>query len=215
MEVLPLLKSSPLWSQPPLAIAANVITFLAFVLVAAAVIADFKAYHHQKTRVASSDRSFVETGSMTAFFIVYYIVLKARLAVLIVMGSARQVAIIAGLVIIVIGAAFNIWGRVVLKSRWANQIKIYEGHSLATTGPYAVVRHPLYASLIWMCVGGSLVYSNPLSLALTFGVFVPMMYVRAKKEDALLLEAFGDQFVQYRASTGMLFPRVWGQSWRT
>lgn len=210
MNVLRLLGASPLWSQPPLAIAANVVTFLAFVLVAAAVIADFRAYHHQNRRVAKSDRSFVETGSMTAFFVLYYVVLKARLGVVLVTGPARQVTVVVGLVIVVIGAVFNIWGRVVLKSRWANQIKIYEGHSLATTGPYAVVRHPLYASLIWMCVGGAIVYSNPFSLALTFGVFVPMMYVRAKKEDALLLEAFGEQFVQYRASTGMFFPRVWG-----
>ena len=210
MNVLRLLKDSPLWSQSPLAIAANVVTFLAFVLVAGAVIADFRAYHHQDRRVARSDRSFVETGSMTVFFVLYYFVLKAGLVVVIVTGSARRVAIVVGLAIIVIGAAFNIWGRVVLKSRWANQIKIYEGHSLATTGPYAVVRHPLYASLIWMCVGGSVVYSNPLSLALTFAVFVPMMYVRAKKEDALLFEAFGEQFVQYRDNTGMLFPRVRG-----
>lgn len=208
MNLLDTLKDAPLLSQPPLAIAANVVTFLAFLLVGAAVVADFRAYHHQAKQVEKSDRSFVETGSMTAFFVLYYIVLKLQLIVFEVTGPAREVMVIVGLLVIVIGAAFNIWGRVVLKSRWANQIKIYEGHTLATTGPYAIVRHPLYASLIWMCVGGSMVYSNVVSLVLTFSVFVPMMYVRGKKEDALLLEAFGEQFVRYRAKTGMFFPRV-------
>ncbi|PKQ19858.1 MAG: hypothetical protein CVT66_07995 [Actinobacteria bacterium HGW-Actinobacteria-6] len=210
MNLLDTLKNSPLLSQPPLAIVANVVMFLAFVLVAAAVIADFKAYHHQDKEVAKSDRSFVETGSMTAFFVAYYVVLKLQLGVFVASDALRQVMIIAGLIVVVVGAVFNVWGRAVLKSRWANQIKIYEDHTLATTGPYAIVRHPLYASLIWMCVGGSMVYSNVLSLVLTFSVFVPMMYVRGKKEDALLLEVFGEQFVQYRAKTGMFFPRVWG-----
>ncbi len=210
MNLLGTLEKSPLLSQPPLAIVANVVTFLAFLLVGAAVVADFRAYHHQGKAVLKSDRSFVETGSMTAFFVAYYLVIKLQFVVWAVTGPARQAMIIAGLGLIAVGAAFNVWGRVVLKSRWANQIKIYEGHTLATTGPYAIVRHPLYASLIWMCVGGSLVYANVLSLVLTFSVFVPMMYVRGKKEDALLFEAFGEQFVQYRAKTGMLFPRVWG-----
>jgi protein-S-isoprenylcysteine O-methyltransferase Ste14 len=210
MNLLELLKDSPLLSQPPLAIAANVVTFFAFVLVAAAVVADFKAYHHQNKLVAKSDRSFVETGSMTAFFVAYYVVLKLQLGVFVASDALRQVMIIAGLIVVVVGAAFNVWGRVVLKSRWANQIKIYEDHTLATTGPYAIVRHPLYASLIWMCLGGALVYANALSLVLTVGVFIPMMYIRGKKEDVLLLEAFEDQFVEFRAKTGMFFPRVWG-----
>ncbi len=210
VDLLQTLKDSPLLSQPPLAIVANVVMFLAFVLVAAAVVADFRSYHHQSKHVMKSDRSFVETGSMTAFFVAYYLVIKLQWVVVGLSVTIREAMIVAGLVLVVIGAAVNVWGRVVLKSRWANQIKIYEGHTLATTGAYAVVRHPLYASLIWMCVGGSLVYSNLLSFALTFGVFVPMMYVRAKKEDALLLEAFGEQFVAYRAKTGMFFPRMRG-----
>jgi len=70
-----------------------------------------------------------------------------------------------------------------------------------------VVRHPLYASLIWMFLGGALIYANVAALVLTLGVFVPMMYVRARKEDALLREAFGTTFEAYERSTGMLFPR--------
>lgn len=215
MNLLDALKNAPLFAQPPLAIAANVVMFLAFLLVGAAVIADFKAYHRQDKGVARSDRSFVETGSMTAFFVLYYLALKLPLVVIGASGPLRSAMVVVGLVVVLIGAAFNVWGRVVLKSRWANQIKIYDDHSLATTGAYAVVRHPLYASLIWMCLGGSLVYANLVALVLTCGVFVPMMYIRAKKEDALLLEAFGEQFVEYSARTGMFFPRLRGGSWRT
>jgi protein-S-isoprenylcysteine O-methyltransferase Ste14 len=44
---------------------------------------------------------------------------------------------------------------------------------------------------------------------LTLGVFVPMMYVRAKKEDALLAESFPDEHAAYRARTWMFMPKPW------
>jgi protein-S-isoprenylcysteine O-methyltransferase Ste14 len=145
---------------------------------------------------------------MTAFFILYYAVVRARLLEVAVPTPWRTIMLGAGLVLMVVGAAFNVLGRVYLKSNWANQIKIYEGHWLVTTGPFAIVRHPLYASLIWMLVGGALVYANLAGLVLTLAVFVPMMYGRAKKEEALLTGAFGEQYAMYRRRTGMFLPKI-------
>jgi protein-S-isoprenylcysteine O-methyltransferase Ste14 len=205
-----LLVHAPLWSQSPLAIAVNVIVVIALLLVAGAIVLDFKNYYRQSRRVVLSDRSMVETGSMTAFFVVYYLVLRFHVLEVPVRGPTRTVMIVVGLILLATGVAFNIYGRVSLKSGWANQIVIYEDHRLITSGPYSVVRHPLYASLIWMFCGGSLIYSNLLSLVITLGVFVPMMYVRAKGEDSLLRENFQTEFENYRLSTGMFFPKVRG-----
>ena len=208
MNLLAAIRRAPLFAQPPLAIAINVAVYVCFLLIAFAVIADFRAYYRQNRDVVRADRSWVETGSMTGFFVIYYLAIRFRLLVVAVAQPWRTVTIVVGLVLMVTGAVFNVLGRVYLKSNWANQIKIYEGHWLVTQGPFAVVRHPLYASLIWMFVGGSLIYANAASLLLALGVFVPMMYVRANKEDALLEEAFGQQFDAYRRRTGMLFPRL-------
>jgi len=210
MNPLEALAHSSLWSQPPLAIVATIVVDVAFLLVALAVIVDFRNYHRQSRKVVGSDRSFVETGSMTAFFVAYYLVIRFRWLELQAPTPVRTGMVVAGLVIVVVGVFFNVYGRAVLKSSWANQIRIYEGQRLHTTGPFSVVRHPLYASLIWIFIGGSLIYSNALSLVITLGVFVPMMLVRAGKEDALLLKTFGGEFEAYRSRTGMFFPRVWG-----
>jgi protein-S-isoprenylcysteine O-methyltransferase Ste14 len=209
MNPLEGLARSPLWSRPALAVVANVIVVLAFVLVAAAVVVDFRRYHRQDRKVVSSDRSFVDTGSMTVFFIAYYLVVRFRLLEAGLPETVRTVLIVAGLALLVVGVAFNIWGRLLLGSRWSNQIMVYADETLLTTGPYAIVRHPLYASLIWIFIGGALIYSNPLSLVLTLAVFVPMMVVRAEKEDAVLLQNFTGEYEKYRSRTGMFFPRVW------
>jgi protein-S-isoprenylcysteine O-methyltransferase Ste14 len=201
------LAHAPLFAQPPLAIAVDVVVYACVLLIAFAVIADFRSYYRQDRDVVRSERSRVETGSMTAFFVVYYLVVRFQLLALPVGGTTRLLMVVTGLVLMVAGAVMNVLGRVYLKSNWANQIKIYEGHWLVTEGPFAVVRHPLYASLIWMFLGGALVYASVAALVLTLAVFVPMMYARAKKEDALLEEAFAEKFVAYRRRTGMLFPR--------
>ena len=208
MNVLDALRRAPLFAQSPLAIAINVVVYICFLLIAFAVIADFRAYYRQNRDVVRADRSWVETGSMTGFFAIYYLAVRLRVLTLAIPQPWRTAAIAAGLALMVVGAVFNVLGRIYLKSNWANQIKIYEGHWLVTQGPFALVRHPLYASLIWMFVGGSLIYANLAALVLALGAFVPMMYVRAKKEDALLAEAFGQQFDAYRRRTGMLFPRL-------
>jgi len=202
--------NSPLWSQPPLAIAANLVVTAAFLLIALAITVDFAAYHRRDDVVVSSDRSLVETGTMTAFFVVYYLVARFRVSEVAVPGGARSAMVVAGMLLVVLGVVFNVWGRLLLKARWTNQIKVFAGGTLVTGGPYAVVRHPLYASLIWAFIGGTLIYANPLALVLTAAVFVPMMYVRAKKEDAVLAGTFAGQFEAYRARTGMFFPKLWG-----
>lgn len=211
MDLLGLLKRSPLMAQSPTAIVINVAVFVAFVVVAAAIVADFRAYHRQTRGVVRSDRSLVETGSMTGFFLVYYLVLRFEILRLEPPAAMQPILIALGLALLVAGVVVNVWGRVLLGSNWANQIKIYEGHTLVTKGPFAVVRHPLYASLTWIFVGASLMYSNPLALVLTIAVFVPMMYARASKEDTLLGESFGDEYQEYRRRTGMLFPKVGGR----
>ena len=207
MNPLDAIRRAPLLAQPPLAVAVDVVVFACFLLIAAAVVADFRAFYRQERGVAKAANSWVETGSMTGFAIVYYLAVRFRLLGVALPDAWRTPVLIGGLALMVLGAAFNLLGRVYLSANWSNQIRIYEGASLVTRGPFAVVRHPLYASLIWMFVGGALVYSSASALLLTLGVFVPMMYARAKKEDALLEEAFGDEFDSYRRRTGMLLPK--------
>jgi protein-S-isoprenylcysteine O-methyltransferase Ste14 len=200
---------APLLSQPPLAIAINVVSLLSLLVVGGAIVVDFASYHRQARDVVRGDRSLVETGSMTAFLVVYYVAIRFRVLAIALPGPVRTAMILVGLALMVAGVAFNVAGRFELGSNWANQIKIYAGHTLKTTGPYSVVRHPLYASLIWIFVGGSLVYSNLLALALTLGLFTPMMVVRALKEETLLAETFGEPYAAYRRRTGMLLPTPW------
>lgn len=163
----------------------------------------------EKSDVVKEKKSIVETGSMTAFFLVYYGVIMKQLWVLEAGSGVKAVCAVLGTIMVFAGAVLNVYGRVTLSNNWANHIKIYEDHTLVRTGLYKFVRHPLYATIIFMLIGGSLASRNALSLLLVLAVFVPFMTYRAKQEEALLEAMFPD-YTDYRMHTGMFFPKIIG-----
>ncbi len=161
-----------------------------------------------KDRTRKNKKSFVETGTMTLFFILFYLVIRFNVGI-IRYGeiNLRLTLLILGTLVIIFGTYINIQGRLVLGKNWANQIKIYKKHYLVTEYPYNLVRHPLYASLIWMFYAASLIYLNWLAFLLNTFIFVPMMILRAKQEEKLLRIQF-KEYSEYQRKVGMFFPRI-------
>lgn len=172
-----------------------------------AIFLDFALYS-RKENVQREKKSIVETGTMTLFFIGFYMVLKSRIGYFPLSNKliSSELAVL-GTAIIFLGAAMNIKGRLNLGRNWANHIKIYEEHSLVQSGMYKWVRHPLYASIIYMFYGACLVYKNTLAFGLVTLIFVPFMTYRAKQEEELLSQRFL-AYNDYRRFTGMFFPKI-------
>ena len=80
-------------------------------------------------------------------------------------------------------------------------------HLIVQDGPYRFVRHPLYASLLWMFLGASAAYLNWLAALETLLVFLPAMTYRAALEERALEGRFGEAYAAYRARTPRFFPR--------
>ncbi len=111
-----------------------------------------------------------------------------------------------GTFLVDLGLVVNILGRLTLKGQWSNMIKIKASHEVIQTGVFRFVRHPLYASTIWIVLGSGLVYGNKGILTLLCFVFYPMMIYRAKQEELALtaLEGYKD----YLEKTGRFFPKL-------
>lgn len=98
-------------------------------------------------------------------------------------------------------------GFFLLASAWKVLFAAQQRHSLATTGPYARIRHPQYAAFTLILFGFLLMWPTLLTLAM-FPVLV-WMYVRlAKSEESEALAEFGETYELYRRSTPAFFPRV-------
>lgn len=78
-------------------------------------------------------------------------------------------------------------------------------HRLVTSGPYRWVRHPLYTVGSSMFVAFGMMADNWFIAALGVLVFVGMA-ARTPKEEANLIEKFGDEYRKYMKNTGRFLP---------
>jgi protein-S-isoprenylcysteine O-methyltransferase Ste14 len=102
--------------------------------------------------------------------------------------------------------AFIGGGFVLLSNAWKVLYAAQRSHQLATTGPYAKIRHPQYDAFVLIMFGFLLQWPTILTLAM-FPVLV-YMYVRlARREEEEALREFGDTYREYMACTPAFFPR--------
>jgi len=93
-----------------------------------------------------------------------------------------------------------------LASSWRVLYRAQRAHRLATSGPYARVRHPQYAGFVLIMLG-FLVQWPTLVTLIMFPVLVTMYVLLARREERDALAAFGHQYVDYAAATPAFFPR--------
>ena len=86
--------------------------------------------------------------------------------------------------------------------------RLYRDQRLVVSGPYAVVRHPMYAGLTIAAVGGLFLYRTWTTLA--FVAALPVLVVRARREDEVLAQQFGAQWRAYRDRVPGWIPRGGG-----
>ncbi|HET9050966.1 MAG TPA: isoprenylcysteine carboxylmethyltransferase family protein [Candidatus Dormibacteraeota bacterium] len=112
-----------------------------------------------------------------------------------------------GAAVLVLGAgawAFALWGIVHLRRSLSI---IPEARRLVTTGPYRLVRHPLYVAEIVAAV--SVVLSWPaLVPTAALSVFIVMQLIRMRFEERLLSAAFPDEYPAYRDRTARVVPNL-------
>lgn len=103
------------------------------------------------------------------------------------------------------------WVQRALDVQFDTTLHIQANHQLITHGPYRWVRHPMYTTLFSMGLGWFLLTANwlvgvPLMLGITLVVIS-----RVRKEEAVLLNLFGDEYQTYLQRTGRFLPR-WSRS---
>ena len=80
-------------------------------------------------------------------------------------------------------------------------------HKLVTSGPYRWVRHPLYTVGTSLFIALGLIADNWFIILLGVLAFIAMAS-RAPKEEANLIEKFGDEYREYMKRTGRYFPKL-------
>lgn len=125
----------------------------------------------------------------------------------------REIVALAAGVLAVVAAAGSVWlitaAVKTLGKEWSVTARLVEGHELATTGPYARVRHPIYTGMLGMLVATGLALSRWQALLIAVVVFFIGTIIRVRSEEKLLREAFGEQFENYAQRVPAIVPGLY------
>jgi len=110
--------------------------------------------------------------------------------------------------VMLVGLALTWWARMQLGRLWSSAITRKEEHRLVETGPYALVRHPIYTGIITALLATAATQAT--LLALLGAVLIAIgLWVKARTEERFLLAELGpDAYESYRSRVPMLIPFV-------
>jgi protein-S-isoprenylcysteine O-methyltransferase Ste14 len=147
-------------------------------------------------------------GSSVLFFgIAFYGWVPIPLSV---SSSTRTVMLMIGSLFYFPGMTLLLWGRLALGKNYFVStglgVQLFSDHQLVTTGPYAIVRHPMYTGLFLGALGSLLIYTTWTTAY--FACFAPLLFVRAHREETVLSAEFGGQWIEYCKRVPAFIPRL-------
>jgi protein-S-isoprenylcysteine O-methyltransferase Ste14 len=115
------------------------------------------------------------------------------------------------IVALILGAVAGVmmWKAIIhLGRQFRIQAGLYHDHQLVRSGPYAVVRHPIYASLLAMTVVTGLLLTPWPWLVAAIAIHVAGTEIRVHSEEKLLGPRFGEEFAKYKRNVPAYVPLV-------
>lgn len=111
----------------------------------------------------------------------------------------------SGLALGALGIGLSMWAALTLGAHFDMEVEVHRGHQVVTAGPYALVRHPVYAGLAVQFIGASLATGNVLLILGTLLMSLPALWYRARAEERLLASELPG-YADYQRRVGMLVP---------
>jgi protein-S-isoprenylcysteine O-methyltransferase Ste14 len=93
-----------------------------------------------------------------------------------------------------------------LGKQWSLEARLVEDHALIMTGPYNLVRHPIYTAMLGMLIATGIVISHWAVASGAVIVFLIGTFIRTRFEERLLRDAFGEEFAKWKARVPGLIP---------
>lgn len=93
-----------------------------------------------------------------------------------------------------------------LGKNWSQTLEVRKGHQLITHGVYRLIRHPMYASIWLWCLAQGLMLQNWFAGWYALIAFALMYFIRTPREEQMMRDSFGQEYVDYMRRTGRIFP---------
>ena len=113
----------------------------------------------------------------------------------------------SGAVITACGLLFSVWARRHLGRNWSQAVTLKKDHELITSGPYALVRHPIYTGLVLGILGSAVARGEWRGIVAVALVFVAL-WRKLRLEEKWMREQFGESYEAYSQKVAALVPYI-------
>jgi protein-S-isoprenylcysteine O-methyltransferase Ste14 len=117
-------------------------------------------------------------------------------------------AAMVGYGLLLAGMLFAGWARFSLGGNWSSSVTLKQDHTLVRSGPYRIVRHPIYTGLL-VALLGTAIALGPLRCFVGVALAAVGWKIKSITEEALMMQQFGDQYTRYRLQVKALVPYIW------
>ncbi len=107
--------------------------------------------------------------------------------------------------IFIAGAAFTISARITLGRNWSAEVAFKQDQELIVSGPYAIVRHPIYTGLLVMVLA-TVIHYGQVSGFVALGLLSIGAWLKARQEERLMSDHFPDAYANYKQRVHALIP---------
>ncbi len=115
-----------------------------------------------------------------------------------------------GLFLGLIALLIFLWVLRSLGQNFSTTLTIHKNQTLVTWGPYRWVRHPMYTSVVLLWVGFLFLSTNWFIGLTGILAFLWAIVIRTPKEEQMMIDRFGDEYIAYMKHTGRYLPRWFG-----
>src|SRR6185437_5892860 len=112
-----------------------------------------------------------------------------------------------GAAVFIAGLLFAVWAREHLGRNWSRSVTIKQDHELITSGPYGVVRHPIYTGILAGFLGMGIAISEVRGL-IVFVLILLAFWIKLRMEEQWMRSQFGEVYAAYARKTAALVPYV-------
>jgi protein-S-isoprenylcysteine O-methyltransferase Ste14 len=119
--------------------------------------------------------------------------------------APTRAAVATGFTVQAGSALFYFWTKQYLGRFWSSAVAIMKDHQLVRSGPYRVIRHPLYTGMLGMFAGTAIV-SGQYHALIGAALGVAAYWGKIRIEERALSEAFGTEYDDYKRHSSALIP---------
>jgi protein-S-isoprenylcysteine O-methyltransferase Ste14 len=96
-----------------------------------------------------------------------------------------------------------------LGKQWSVVAGVVDSHALITSGPYAIVRHPIYLAMMGLLVATGVAFGTPVGISAAVCLYVLGTLLRICVEERLLKAKLGDSYYRYAQKVPAFLPLPW------